>query len=58
MTYIKWLTGKEDDFVKLRQVAKEVIDAGSLGGPPAVSSLYLFSFFSKRVLESEKTYIP
>lgn len=51
MTYIKWLTGKEDDFVKLRQVAKEVIDAGSLGGPPAVSPLYLFSFFSKRVLE-------
>lgn len=45
MTYIKRLAGEEDNFIKLRQVAKEVIDTRSLGGPPAVSPLRLLSFF-------------
>lgn len=49
MTYIKRLAGEEDNFIKLRQVAKEVIDTGSLGGPPAMSPLRLLSFFSERV---------
>lgn len=57
MTYIKRLAGEEDNFIKLRQVAKEVIDTGSLGGPPAMSPLRLLSFhLSGRQIKM--TYIP
>lgn len=37
--YVERLGGEDDDFEPVREVAEEVVDAGTFGGAPAVLTL-------------------